>query len=69
MATNPNDVSIVFLAGHGLTDEKQAYWFFPSDATGSDDVHVKGISQDEVRQSLTKLSGKVLWFLDTCHAV
>ena len=68
MATNPNDVSVVFLAGHGLTDEKQAYWFFPSDATGSDDVHVKGISQDEVRQSLTKLSGKVLWFLDTCHA-
>ena len=68
MATNPNDVSVVFLAGHGLTDEKLAYWFFPSDATGSDDVHVKGISQDEVRQSLTKLSGKVLWFLDTCHA-
>ena len=54
--------------GHGLTDEKQTYWFFPSDATGSDDVHVKGISQDEVRQSLTKLSGRVLWFLDTCHA-
>jgi hypothetical protein len=68
MATNPNDVSVVFLAGHGLTDEKQTYWFFPSDATGSDDVHVKGISQDEVRQSLTKLSGRVLWFLDTCHA-
>ena len=41
---------------------------FPSDATGSDDVHVKGMSQDEVRQSLTKLSGRVLWFLDTCHA-
>ena len=68
MATNPNDVSVVFLAGHGLTDEKQTYWFFPSDVTGSDDVHAKGISQDEVRQSLTKLSGRVLWFLDTCHA-
>ena len=68
MATNPNDVSVVFLAGHGLPDEKQTYWFFPSDATGSDDVHAKGISQDEVRQSLTKLSGRVLWFLDTCHA-
>ena len=68
MATNPNDVSVVFLAGHGLTDEKQTYWFFPSDATGIDDVHAKGVSQDEVRVSLTKLSGRVLWFLDTCHA-
>jgi hypothetical protein len=47
MATNPNDVSVVFLAGHGLTDEKQTYWFFPSDATGSDDVHAKGVSQDD----------------------
>jgi Caspase domain len=68
VATNPNDVSVVFLAGHGLTDEKQTYWFFPSDATGGDDVHAKGVSRDEVRQSLTKLSGRVLWFLDTCHA-
>ena len=54
MATNPNDVSVVFLAGHGLTDEKQTYWFFPSDATGSDDVHAKGVSQDEVRQFTDK---------------
>ena len=68
MATNPNDVSVVFLAGHGLTDEKQTYWFFPSDATGSDDVHAKGVSQDEVRMALQNLAGKVLWFLDTCHA-
>ena len=54
MATNPNDVSVVFLAGHGLTDEKQTYWFFPSDATGSDDVHAKGVSQDEVRSITDK---------------
>ena len=27
------DVGIVFLAGHGVTDEKQTYWFLPSDAT------------------------------------
>ena len=36
-------------------------------STGGD-VHAKGVSQDEVRVSLTKLSGRVLWFLDTCHA-
>ena len=68
VATNPNDVSVVFLAGHGLTDEKQTYWFLPSDASGGDDVHAKGVSQDEVRMSLQNLSGRVLWFLDTCHA-
>jgi uncharacterized caspase-like protein len=65
VATNPNDVSVVILAGHGLTDEKQVYWFLPSDVSGSDDVHTKGVSQYE---SLQNLSGRVLWFLDTCHA-
>ena len=63
----PDDVSVLFLAGHGLTDEKQTYWFLPSDAT-EDDARAKGVSQDEVRRSLQSLPGKVLWFLDTCHA-
>jgi uncharacterized caspase-like protein len=67
MATNPNDVSVLFLAGHGMTDEKQAYWFYTADAN-DDDVRVKGISQDELRKSLQGVQGKVLWFLDTCHA-
>ncbi len=67
MATNPNDVSVLFLAGHGMTDEKQTYWFYTADAN-DDDVRVKGISQDELRKSLQGVQGKVLWFLDTCHA-
>jgi uncharacterized caspase-like protein len=66
-ASGPDDVSVLFLAGHGLTDEKQSYWFLPSDAT-EDDARAKGVSQDEVRRSLQSLPGKVLWFLDTCHA-
>jgi uncharacterized caspase-like protein len=28
----------------------------------------QGVSQDELRKSLQGLQGKVLWFLDTCHA-
>ena len=57
MATNPNDVSVLFLAGHGLTDDKQTYWFYPADAN-ADDVRAKGVSQDELRQSLQSLSGQ-----------
>jgi WD40 repeat protein len=62
-----DDVSVLFLAGHGLTDEKQTYWFLPSDA-GEDEARAKGVSQAEIRETLQGLSGKVLWFLDTCHA-
>jgi WD40 repeat protein len=66
-ATHPNDVSVLFLAGHGMTDEKQTYWFYTADAD-DDNVRINGVSQDEIRKSLQGLSGKVLWFLDTCHA-
>ena len=31
-------------------------------------MRVKGVAQEEVRRSLQGLTGKVLWFLDTCHA-
>jgi uncharacterized caspase-like protein len=66
-ATGPDDVSVLFLAGHGLTDEKQTYWFLPADAT-EDQAHGRGLSQDDVRRALKDAQGKVIWFLDTCHA-
>jgi WD40 repeat protein len=66
-ATNPNDVSVLFLAGHGMTDDKQTYWFYTSDSNDSN-LLINGVSQDEIRKLLQGLSGKVLWFLDTCHA-
>jgi hypothetical protein len=67
VATGPNDVSMLFLAGQGMTDQKQTYWFYPSDAN-DDNVRSMGVSQDELRKALQSLQGKVLWFLDSCHA-
>jgi len=58
---------VLFLAGHGMTDEKQTYWFYTSDSD-DDNVRFNGVSQDEIRKALQDLPGKVLWFLDTCHA-
>jgi WD40 repeat protein len=67
MATGPNDVTVVFLSGHGMTDPHQTYWFYTADSN-DDDVRIKGVSQNELSESLQGLHGKVLWFLDTCHA-
>jgi uncharacterized caspase-like protein len=58
---------VLFLAGHGMTDEQQTYWYYTADAN-DDNVRINGVSQDEIRKSLQRLEGKVLWFLDTCHA-
>lgn len=46
---------------------RHAYWFYTSDSDDNN-VEINGVSQDEVRKSLEGLPGKVLWFLDTCHA-
>jgi WD40 repeat protein len=67
MATDPNDVTVLFLSGHGTTDPHQTYWFYTADSN-DDDVRINGVSQNELSQSLQGLHGKVLWFLDTCHA-
>ena len=58
---------MVFLAGHGWTDEKNAYWFLPANAT-PDRVRVRGVPQDDIRRTLRNLAGKAVLFLDTCHA-
>ncbi|MGE0034178.1 MAG: caspase family protein [Xanthobacteraceae bacterium] len=61
------DVGVVFLAGHGWTDEKNAYWFLPANAT-PERVRVRGVPQDDIRRTLRNLAGKAVLFLDTCHA-
>jgi len=57
----------VFFAGHGITDEKQTYWFLPHDST-PEEVRTNGISKDDVLRTLRSLAGKAVWILDTCHA-
>jgi hypothetical protein len=61
------DVAIVYLAGHGLTDERQNYWFLPADAT-PEHLRRTAVSQDDIRRSLQAIAGKAVLFLDTCHA-
>jgi WD40 repeat protein len=63
----PGDVGIVFLAGHGWTDEKQTYWFLPAYST-TEDAHKTGVAQEDLRRTLRNISGKAVVFLDTCHA-
>lgn len=61
------DIGIVFLAGHGVADRKNTYWFLPFDAT-PEEVDISAVSQDDIKRTLQNLAGKALLFLDTCHA-
>jgi hypothetical protein len=61
------DVGIVFLAGHGVNDEHQTFWFLPADAN-AEQLRRRGVSHDDIRRTLQALAGKAILFLDACHA-
>lgn len=61
------DVAVIFLAGHGVNDADGVYYFLPQD------VDIKRLKRTaviftEIRNTLASLPGKVLFFIDTCHA-
>jgi WD40 repeat protein len=61
------DIGIIFVAGHGIKDDQQTYWFLPADASQGT-LRAEAVPQDELRRTLRNLAGKAILFLDTCHA-
>ena len=61
------DMAVMFLAGHGINDTGGQYYFLPVNA---DPERIKRtmVADSEVRSTLARLPGKVLFFLDTCHS-
>ena len=64
---NSNDMAMVFLAGHGIRTPDQHYRFLPYDYD-PDRVERTTVSDYELRDYLTKIGGKKLFFFDTCFA-
>ena len=68
------DVGVVFLSGHGVTDQRGNYYFVPHNARIEDVAGVRlptrasSVPDSEIRQTLRDLAGNALFFFDTCHA-
>lgn len=65
----PDDTAILFFAGHGLTDERQRFYFLPVEAT-PDPARLRSsaISEAQLRDAIGAIAGKVLFFIDACHS-
>jgi WD40 repeat protein len=61
------DITILFLSGHGLTDEKNSYYFLPNNVDLSR-LRDTSISQEMLASFLGEIKGIRLVFIDTCHA-
>ncbi|WP_290982677.1 caspase family protein [Hyphomicrobium sp.] len=62
-----HDVGVVFLAGHGETDSRNRFWFLTAD---TDKAHLAAtaLSKEDIDVTLQSLRGRVVVFLDACHA-
>jgi WD40 repeat protein len=61
------DIGMLFLAGHGFNDATGVYYFMPSNAN-VDKLKSTGVVFTEIKNTLSNLAGKALFFVDTCHS-
>jgi DNA-binding beta-propeller fold protein YncE len=66
----PRDVIVLFISGHGVSDERGKFLFLPKDAVFQADGTVRpsrAISNDEL-MSIRDLPGQKLVFIDSCYS-
>ena len=61
------DVNLLFLAGHGMTDEQQHFYFMAADSD-PDQARGTGVSRDELLRTIRNLRGTRVVMLDACHS-
>lgn len=61
------DVGLLFLAGHGVTDTKQRFFYLPVDAD-TERLRTTAISSDDIMETIGRVAGKALMFIDACHS-
>jgi len=70
--TTREDVFVLYIAGHGITDAKTgAYFYFPSDFRYKNDESVRtaGVSQKDFTLALSKIQAlKSITLIDTCNS-
>lgn len=61
------DVGLVYLAGHGVVDERERFYFLAADSDKAE-LRATAVPREDIQDALNALAGKALLFLDACHA-
>jgi WD40 repeat protein len=64
--TRSDDTGVVFLSGHGVPEEGQTF-FLTYDAEPGD-LAATAVTQSDLKNVLSRVPGKVIAFIDICHA-
>ncbi|MDR3707087.1 MAG: caspase family protein [Capsulimonadaceae bacterium] len=63
----PDDVAMILISGHGFNDPDGDYRYAPWNMDTANYRHTS-VKFSDIRDSLSKIQGKVVLFLDTCHS-
>jgi WD40 repeat protein len=61
------DVAIIFIAGHGVNDDKGEYYFLSHDAN-TDRLRRTAVPWYELQRTISNLPSKTILLADTCHS-
>jgi WD40 repeat protein len=62
-----DDVAVVFVAGHGMNDQRAGYYYLPADVDRRR-MSETGVKSADIVDTLSRLPGRVVAFIDTCHS-
>jgi uncharacterized caspase-like protein len=65
--TTSRDVAMVFIAGHGINDNLNRYYFAPHNFD-MDKILRTGVTFSDIKNAVEAIAGKTLFFIDTCHS-
>lgn len=63
----PQDIGMLFMAGHGLNEPGGQYYFLPYDGVHNR-LSATSVTESSIRDTLGKMRGRALFFVDTCFA-
>ena len=62
-----SDVNLLFLAGHGVTDEKQNFYYMAADGDPLA-IRATAVGKDDILRTIRNLKGARVVMLDTCYS-
>jgi hypothetical protein len=67
-AVGPEDMGILFMAGHGFLHPSSKKYFFASHDLLMKDMEKTAVPGDAIQDLISNLRGRGIFFLDTCHS-
>lgn len=65
--TTQRDIAIIFIAGHGINDEKGNYYFMSHNGD-TEKLRRTAVKWIEIEDTIKELPSKVVLLVDTCHS-